>query len=358
MASQIYVPILKWRQGEYQALYRLPSHIKRHLVPLIEIPPIEWDFETSQQAKSIDEHLQRFGQRLSKKWGKDPILLDLRLIEAGERMGDGSHPLVYCVGRATELGSSIIPVTGIDRDDAYQMAVHNIASNHSNVCFRVSLEDWVNETTVKELKELLDRFDLAPQQADIVLDLGAPNFEPIDGFTNFLRAVYPPIATAMPWRNVIVAGTAFPKSMASLTELTQLVKRYEWLSYKQLVSGGKAVGRRPLFGDYAIAHPQLPREDMRLLRPAASIRYTIDDAWHVTKGDNVRDYGFGQYAKHCRALVKSEYFSGSNFSAADRYIEECGQGIASTGNLTTWRWVGTNHHLTKVTSDLATLAES
>ena len=41
-----YVPVLKWKQGEYQALYRLSNAVKDNLTPLLEIPPIGFDFET------------------------------------------------------------------------------------------------------------------------------------------------------------------------------------------------------------------------------------------------------------------------------------------------------------------------
>ena len=34
-----YLPMLKWRQGEYQALLRLDKKIKKNLYPLFIIPP-------------------------------------------------------------------------------------------------------------------------------------------------------------------------------------------------------------------------------------------------------------------------------------------------------------------------------
>jgi Beta protein len=46
---------------------------------------------------------------------------------------------------------------------------------------------------------------------------------------------------------------------------------------------------------------------------------------------------------------------GAGFSPGSAYIESCRTGGASTGNLSTWRWVGTNHHMTKVVNDLANL---
>ena len=39
-----YVPILKWRQGEYQALWRLADATKDRTVPLIEITPPDFDW--------------------------------------------------------------------------------------------------------------------------------------------------------------------------------------------------------------------------------------------------------------------------------------------------------------------------
>ncbi|MEI7881504.1 MAG: hypothetical protein WCI95_11585 [bacterium] len=36
---------------------------------------------------------------------------------------------------------------------------------------------------------------------------------------------------------------------------------------------------------------------------------------------------------------------GPKFSQGDKYIYDCATGTAGTGNLTTWRKVGTNHHL-------------
>ena len=93
--------------------------------------------------------------------------------------------------------------------------------------------------------------------------------------------------------------------------------------------------------------------DMRIIKPAASLRYTIDDNWIVVKGKNVRDYKFKQYIEICQSVVNSGHFGGSNYSLGDEFIFDCSKGNKSTGNLTTWRWVGINHHMTKVVNDLS-----
>jgi len=53
-----YVPILKGRDGEYGALQTLASNVRVALTPLLELPPIPWDYEEEAPAKTIDQHLR------------------------------------------------------------------------------------------------------------------------------------------------------------------------------------------------------------------------------------------------------------------------------------------------------------
>ena len=91
------------------------------------------------------------------------------------------------------------------------------------------------------------------------------------------------------------------------------------------------------------------------MRMSASIRYTTADHWLIVKGKNVRQYGFDQYFELCRTLVELPEYSGENFSWGDRFIMRCARGSGGPGNATTWRKVGTNHHLTLVAQQLATV---
>jgi hypothetical protein len=128
----------------------------------------------------------------------------------------------------------------------------------------------------------------------------------------------------------------------------------EWQSYKALLPLLGTGGRIPTFGDYAVAHPDPVELDMRLIKPFAKMRYTITDNWYYEKGAQVRSHGFGQFQTMCANLIAQPFFSGSHFSAGDAYIADCAAGRANTGNLSTWVWVSTNRHLTKVVDDLAT----
>jgi hypothetical protein len=141
--------------------------------------------------------------------------------------------------------------------------------------------------------------------------------------------------------------------MAEVKGPIQFIGRREWLLYKALMGMLAAAARRPAFGDYAIAYPKLPQGDMRLLKPSATVRYAVNDGWIIAKGSNVRENGFEQYRGCCGVVTGSASYLGAGFSPGSEYIDRCRSGMATTGNLSTWRWVGTNHHMTKVVHDLA-----
>ncbi len=154
------------------------------------------------------------------------------------------------------------------------------------------------------------------------------------------------------WRTFTLIGGSFPSSIAEIKGVKSIVPRHEWLVYQDLANYLKRESRRiPTFGDYTISHPKVVMLDMRLVKPSAKLIYTTDNAFYVRKGPNVRDNGFTQYHDYCMELVKSTIFKGETFSAGDKLIYDCAHRTKKPGNLTTWKWVGTNHHMERLVED-------
>ena len=72
-----YVPSLRWRMGEYQALSRLSDEAKARVVPFIVVPEIEFDFEEWAPKKTVQEHVEPFAKRFKQKWGMRPAWIDV-----------------------------------------------------------------------------------------------------------------------------------------------------------------------------------------------------------------------------------------------------------------------------------------
>jgi len=359
-----YVPCLRWKQGEYQAISRLPGTTKRMFTPLIEIPKLGWDFEEKKVKKTIDELLSDFAlKKVYKKWGYSPCFVDLNLITPSERMENGIHPVHFIFNELRAIKCPAIPVTGLLRDREYQQEIKTAwAKDKNGICLRITIEQAAKNTFKTEINSLLSTLGNRPADCDFILDLGTPNFVPFEGFSKAIQAIVSVFPYLDNWRTFTVLGTSFPETMAVIRKGGEIVPRHEWQLYKILITNFVKAGiRLPSFGDYAINHPKVLEMDMRLVKPSATIRYTIDDGWYIVKGNNVRDkeYGkFKQYRQLSKQVVDSRYYCGSNFSWGDRYIQQCANRSGSTGNLMMWRQVGTNHHIEKVTRDIASFYAS
>lgn len=351
-----YVPCLRWKQGEYMAVAALSAASRQRVTPLIEVPEIGFDFETWSDKKTLDEHIKPFGKRVADKWGRS-CLVDLIHLPTGKILANGEHPVTRIFDELRTHNCSVTPVTGIARDHTFQQAIGRVISKDKRgVCVRVALAEAAKPNLKSMLDKLLDQLQVRPNECNVVLDLGAPNFEPIDGFTKLVHALLARLPYQDSWQAITIMGTSFPETMAEVRSSPAVLPRWEWLLYKRLAEKlVKQDARIPTFGDYGINHKDVPQVDMRLVKPSATIRYTIDDAWFIVKGPNVRDHGFEQYRDHCRTVTKSPYFRNSDFSMGDAYIQNCSLGKEKTGNLPTWRKVGTNQHLEKVVQDIANL---
>ncbi len=356
-----YIPCLRWKQGEYQAVWRLPAATKRAFTPLIEVPELGWDFEEKKEKRTIDELLSDFTlKKVYKKWGSCPCFVDFNLIPPAERMKNGDQPISFVFNELRAIKCIAVPVTGLLRDREYQREIKSIQSkDKSGICLRITIEQAAKGTFKTEIDSLLSTLEIKPSDSDFILDLDAPNFVPLDGFRMVVQAIVSKLPYLNNWRTFTLLGTSFPETMGSIKEGVETVPRHEWQLYRKLVSElRKAKLRLPSFGDYAISHPKVLELDMRKVKPSATIRYTVDDHWYIVKGKNVRDYGFEQYHELSKKIFASRYYCGSTFSWGDDYIQVCANKSGKTGSLMTWRQVGTNHHIEKVSRDIASFYAS
>jgi hypothetical protein len=356
MPEPIYVPILKGKEGEYAALEVLSPEHKSNLMPLIEIPAIPYDFANECPAKSLDEHVAGIPERLKRACGTMPFYLDLPWFGQDETLADGKTALEAILRKNVELGLGTTPVVYRQSSPAYLAAANtHTESTGSGICIRLLIEDFEDEIDIEtEISRLLSSIPAANGATDLVLDLedlGATSGTAV----LVARSVLSMIPDKDRWRRVILAAASFPEDLSDVSAATIVnLPRHEWDLWKTLQKRPNALPRRDLiFSDYAMSHPVGKTLDPRTMRMSANIRYTTDNDWLVIKGRNVRQYGFSQYFELCRLLIERPEYSGRGYSWGDDYIADCAAEIQGPGNATTWRKVGVNHHITLVTTELA-----
>jgi hypothetical protein len=357
-----YVPVLKGKKAEYDALAELPTSLRKDFTPLVEVATIPEDPKTKKPKKTVDQHLGNIGLLMKKAFGTThPVFVDTTYL-TGSFASDGTHPLSALGKVAFSRGIKFIPVTGLNRDEKYQKAAQAITQE--GLCLRLNGGDIVDpESNFKDVVEkFLGEFKMRPSQIDLVLDFRAipRNIDP----RIFALAVKSAI-TATPfigdWRTFTLIESSFPEQLSSDFGFTadeiSTASRTEWHIWKYLRTQSAEIARMPAFGDYGVFHPDPTAFDFIRMQMAAKIRYTSDEHWLIVKGRSTKDKGFEQYMKLAKMLIDHPEYKGRKFSPGDEYIYTRGNKSpgATCGNQTTWIEAGVSHHIAFVLHQLANL---
>lgn len=348
LQTDMYVPILKGKRGEYQALEQLPPDDRQFVVPLIEVPPIAWDFINERPDRPLDTHLAAVPTQLIRSWQGGHLFLDLDLLPEGETMEDGSHPLTFIRG-ACGPDVAVVPVVGLSRPPAYLEAVARASQDDElGICIRLQGDDFEleDEALTDSIRRLSEALGVPLDDVDLLIDLGELGSTAVGAVARMVRGLIAGMADVQVYRSLILASSAFPASLSIFPQdRISRAPRTDWLLWRAIVDASHSLPRNPTYSDYAIANPGLTEVDPRLMRMSANLRYTTGEEWLIVRGRNVRDYGYEQFNDLCLTVLGLPEFSGPDFSWGDAYIASCAANDDGPGNATTWRRVGTSHHL-------------
>lgn len=356
LTESTYVPSIRWRQAEYQALLHLQDAIKDRIVPFIMIPNIEYDFEERRPKRTVQEHVRPFAKRFRSKWTTRPAWIGVDESIVQSPMDDGTHILAHIFSELRSFFGTIVPAIplSVDKDTA-QIVRAIMKRDERGVGISVRLEDLMSLDLNSRLQALISGLNVNEGAVDLFVDLQAPNFVPPQDFCGSLIKNLSTLVDLDRYRNLIIVSTAMPSSMGDIPVGATKIRREDWLFFKYFVAHIDDNIRRPNFGDYTVVHPTFSAIDMRMIKSAGKIVYTTPSDWWVWKGVAFQG-NQEQMHDHCAELVKNSIFKGEGFSYGDKYIVECATRKKSPGNLTLWKGVTINHHITQVVHDLAKLS--
>jgi len=348
-----YVPILRWKRGEWVALRHLAEDVRASLTPLIEITPRSFMPGRNGVAPTTSDALSRIACDLASNWGQRRAFVDLWHLPDGLRVGSGLPALLYLEEEARRRGVALTPVTGLGRAAEYQAAVASVVTaGQSGVCIRLVRNDLTRPSLTPDLDALLSQLGAEQAQADLIVDLQFVG-DSIPDWNRVLRSV----PYRQRWRTLTVAAGTFPLDLTRFSVGAHLLRRSDWLAWFHLARTASASERRPTFADYAIQHGAY-REPPERANVSASIRYTSHENWLIMRGRALRsDNGPGskQYHAEAKVLCSRQEFSGEDFSYGDAYIHERSVRREPSGSPETLLRAGFNHHLTFVVRQIANL---
>lgn len=345
-ASQHYVPILKARVAEIEALLLRPKPLS--LTPYFElqkasIPGKNTD-GSSKRSKSAVTDASYFLDDIVRLWGRDYYLDVSRVASHGDK--HGWWGLVSHLSTLIPSSGRLIPALAETDTDTAWAAAKPLALQAGRAAMRVTMPQTNPSALAATLSNAALHVGVPMANIDVVLDWG----DKMEESTILLDALEAASEAAIAGLGIthgeiITAGTPNSKSFVQAGYWT--ATRREWWLWLRLISGGHAV----TYGDYSLYPPTDPV-------PAAAqyghLRYSSGDQLHVhRKARPTTGGGLGAaYKACCVDLVGGTHFLGAGFSAADLEYHNLSAGIGEAKTPTDWRRHAATHHFALVQSQL------
>lgn len=340
-----YVPILKGKRGEFRALQNLPPSVLDEIVPVIDIvmPPFN---------KTLSDHITATINYIKKYWEEKERLMyiDGYMIKDYGLLENGVHPMEHIFNELLSGGFNVLPVIGspggVEYNNIIRKIIFDIGLGAALRIFRISNSD-INS----EVNQFLNYLDMPPQSLDLIFDLRSLENISVNPFLLWLEDQINQIPYLTRWRSFVLAGGIFPINLSQIDPDQILpLSRTEWHIWNGIINNGK-IERIPSYSDYAISHPLILEIDTEIPNMSASIRYTGDNNFYIYRGRGIKQWGSDQFYDLSEMLISRPEYSGQDHCFGDKHINLCAE-RNKKGNAETWRLVGTNHHITKVTDQL------
>jgi hypothetical protein len=351
--SRAYVPVLKGKAGELAALSQVQPATWEVMSPLIEVVPPS---DEVPEPAAMERACKQAVNRVFAAFQGVPLILDAGLLDLSVPLSGERSALGVLADESRELRVATVPVVRLDDPPlAIQDACVAHARDGAGVVVRLLSDDLDEDPDDVQLQldVLLNDLGVTPESVDLLLDVGAVEGDiAVRGGARIAVSLLRDLATLDKWRTITVAAGAFPVDLSQFSAW----KLGEHPRFDAQVFD--RVMRRPprediRYADYAIAHPLLSTGTP--FAPPPQLRYTVAEHWLVLKGSTRDPRGNTQFQDICRQIAAHPDFAGTALGRADQRI--AAGSPEGPGNGSTWRTVGTTHHLDLVAARLTTLGE-
>ena len=348
--SDDYVPVLKVKRGEKNALQHVPAPVRYRITPLLEI--VE---RNPEKAPTVNRHLiTAFKDLNSATRHYRRCLLDVREIES-----DGPAAAAAVFDRAAQTGIVFTPVTGLSRTADVASAFRH---RSNGIAVRLTRMEFEGGSLTRDILAFMSRHSLAHAEVDLIVDLGPVDTLVQYGVAALAAAFLADVPDQTRWRTLTLSACAFPASMGGVERNFQsYVERSEWNVWREVIHANRqSLERLPTYSDCCIQHPSgVEGFDPRTMQVSAAIRYTLQQCWLLIKGQSTRIIlPSRQFRSLATKLVYGDLsgdFAGSSHCAGCAEMKAAADGAPKLGSAEVWRRLGTIHHLITVVEGLSAL---
>lgn len=339
-----YVPILKWKRGEQNALFNLEDSVKKGTIPFLEVPL---------HSKNLD----KFSVDVKKVWENRPFYFYLSQGWYEDIDEDDPEDFEKEVMRIFSKHYSYL-------DPKYAIPVFDLSNYYAIKAWpdghsqRMAIRISGNEFGLIDLNLNLMLADTDRRKmTDLILDLHTVESDDVFAKQSLMKAALSDLDSPEEYRSIIIASNSFPSSFNGLEiETIHEYPRNEFVIHDTAKKLANKLGFTYSYSDYGPT--DLSDTTFVIgMSPNFKIKYTGFDKYYYIKGIPIKKGGldFSQVQKACRILYQNpSVFSGESFSWADKKIAEIAKSSKEiqTGNLTTWVSYSFNHHISFIAKQI------
>ncbi|MDD5335514.1 MAG: beta family protein [Rhodoferax sp.] len=360
----LYMPALKWKQGEHFAVKPLTASQKSRVQPVAEVPDRTYDWGKEKYTKSWDKHIDDIVTATVKNWGTTHVLAVDQVIDEKDALSSNpGTPWEYLFDNMWAAGVKAVPVLSTRASASEQAALIKVAKKNKHtrwlLRFRVEQDGEVPATAHVQtwFANKMAALGVKHGQVDAVLDLGHITGDP-KVMAASTAQVLQTIAALGAWRQVVLLSGGFPINLAGVQKGNKQLSRADWDLYKRVAVRAELKEVSLGYGDFGVSHVDAFDGDPRKMVMSAALRYTHWKDWNVLKAKSVRHHGFDQYKDLCQILVLLPIYMHRTFSQGDaNYDKVANDPKVGPGNATQWRRDATSHHIHVVLHQLASQPE-
>lgn len=342
-----YYPGLRFKQGEYIAVGRLPADVQRFVEPRFVLPSLTEFDPALERPPLVDEIALLTGDRFSKHWPINRAFLDTHFIAPD--LGDVGLLRLYRTVWARN--PRIVPVARLtDLVNPFFRKLWCIGPT------KLAVLVGYEEADGKLIADALQIAGLASSDCIIFVDFTGAPLDP-EIATGSVSGVLERVGEVGLWQRVVFQASNFPEKNPAAPGKTECIPRHEWDVFHAAVKECGIPLDRLGYGDFGADHGKMafPRKKGGG-RAHRQLRYATTTHTLIVRGsDTGKDADV--MAEVCKRIVDGGHFAGQGFSDADDRIFCLAKGIiAGPGNASNWREWNMLHHMMRVVRDLGTLA--
>ena len=346
----MYSPFLKSKRSEGLALQRLAPDVRESIFPLIDLAAPT----TEKQKKNPAAHVKNIVKDLSRYLNLfERVMVDSSEMDANIRTPDGVHPILAATRALDSENVSVVPMTGLDRDQDHLKAVTDAIKEVGGSAVGIRIDPYDLETptaTARRLEDMLSK-RFGELQFVLVYDLRTVFGADINTLTSRVLVLDEKVSHDSE-ELTIVSGSGLPQRIVEAvpTKSSNYIARVErqiWSELRKSISKGRTV----VFGDYATVTPDYVELDFALIykQMGPKVIYALDEEWFVTRGGSFERHpdGRNQYYSLAKEVIRLEDFPGEDYCFGDGFIGEKAKHIGTPGSPASWVIASINRHISR-----------